>query len=60
MLMLLFANYLRKLTFDDSTLLSDAPVCVALPEGQRQFVYVFSASVPVPYVTTHLRTLAKL
>jgi hypothetical protein len=36
--------------------LSDAPVRVALPEGQRRLVYVFSASIPIPYVTAHLRT----
>jgi hypothetical protein len=41
-------------------MLSDVPVRVALPEGQRQLVYVFSASVPVPYVTANLRTHAKL
>jgi 8-oxo-dGTP pyrophosphatase MutT (NUDIX family) len=46
------------LTLDDLTVLSDAPVRVALPDGQRQLVYVFSACVPVPYVTTHLRTPA--
>jgi ADP-ribose pyrophosphatase YjhB (NUDIX family) len=45
------------LTPDDLTLLSDAPVRVALPEGQ-QLVYVYSAS--IPYVTTHLRTPAQL
>jgi hypothetical protein len=47
------------LTYDDLTLLSDAPVRVALPVGQ-QLVYVYPASVPVPYVTPHLRTLAQL
>jgi 8-oxo-dGTP pyrophosphatase MutT (NUDIX family) len=47
------------LTPNDLTLLSDAPVRVALPEGQ-QFVYVYSAHVLVPYVTTHLRTPAEL
>jgi 8-oxo-dGTP pyrophosphatase MutT (NUDIX family) len=47
------------LALDDLTLLSDAPVRVALPIGQ-QLVYVYTASVPVPYVTTHLRTLALL
>jgi ADP-ribose pyrophosphatase YjhB (NUDIX family) len=49
------------LTFtpDDLTLLSDAPVRVALPEGQ-QLVYVYSASVPVLFVTSHLRTPAQL
>jgi 8-oxo-dGTP pyrophosphatase MutT (NUDIX family) len=48
------------LTLDDLTLLSDAPVRVSLPEGQRQLVYVFSAFVTVPYVTTNLRTPPKL
>jgi ADP-ribose pyrophosphatase YjhB (NUDIX family) len=43
------------LTLDDLTLLSDAHVQVALPLGQ-QLVYVYSASVHVPCVTTHLRT----
>jgi 8-oxo-dGTP pyrophosphatase MutT (NUDIX family) len=47
------------LTPDDLTLLSDALVRVALPAGQ-QLVYVYSASVPVPYVTSHLRTPARL
>jgi hypothetical protein len=39
--------------------LSDAPVRVALLVGQ-QLVYVYTASVPVPYITTHLRTPAQL
>jgi ADP-ribose pyrophosphatase YjhB (NUDIX family) len=43
------------LTSDDLAMLSDAPVRVALLDGQ-QLVYVLSASVPFPYVTTHLRT----
>jgi ADP-ribose pyrophosphatase YjhB (NUDIX family) len=47
------------LTPDDLTLLSDAPVRVALPDGQH-FVYVYSAYVPVPFVTSHLRTPAQL
>jgi ADP-ribose pyrophosphatase YjhB (NUDIX family) len=47
------------LTPDDLTLLSDAHVRVALHVGQH-LVYVYSASVLVPYVTTHLRTLAQL
>jgi 8-oxo-dGTP pyrophosphatase MutT (NUDIX family) len=47
------------LTPDDLTLLSDAPVRVALLVGQ-QLVYVYSASVPVSYVTTHLRTPTQL
>jgi 8-oxo-dGTP pyrophosphatase MutT (NUDIX family) len=47
------------LTPDDLTLLSDAPVRVALLEGQ-QLVYVYSAYVPVPFVTSHLRTPAQL
>jgi ADP-ribose pyrophosphatase YjhB (NUDIX family) len=45
------------LTPDDLTLLSDSPVRVALPDGQ-QLVYVYSAFVLVPFVTTHLRTHA--
>jgi hypothetical protein len=40
-------------------LLSDAPVRVAIPEGQ-QLIYVYSAYVPVPFVTSHLRTPAQL
>jgi ADP-ribose pyrophosphatase YjhB (NUDIX family) len=47
------------LTPDDLTLLSDAPVRVALPQGQ-QLVYIYSASVPVSFVASHLRTLAQL
>jgi 8-oxo-dGTP pyrophosphatase MutT (NUDIX family) len=47
------------LTPDDLTLLSDAPVRVALFEGQ-QLVYVYSAFVPVPFVPSHLRTPAQL
>jgi ADP-ribose pyrophosphatase YjhB (NUDIX family) len=46
-------------TPDDLTLLSDAHVRVALPVGQ-QLVYIYSAFVHVPYVTTHLRTPAQL
>jgi 8-oxo-dGTP pyrophosphatase MutT (NUDIX family) len=48
------------MSLDDLTMLSDDPVRVALPRGRRQLVYVFSAYVPVPYVTSNLRTLAKL
>jgi ADP-ribose pyrophosphatase YjhB (NUDIX family) len=47
------------LTPDELTMLSDAHVRVALCVGQ-QLVYVYSASVHVPYVTTHLRTPAQL
>jgi 8-oxo-dGTP pyrophosphatase MutT (NUDIX family) len=47
------------LTPDDLTLLSDAPVRVAFPEGQ-QLVYVYSGPFPVPFVTSHLRTPAQL
>jgi ADP-ribose pyrophosphatase YjhB (NUDIX family) len=47
------------LTPDDLTLLSDAPVRVALPEGQH-LVYVYSASVSVLFSTSHLRTPAQL
>jgi hypothetical protein len=39
--------------------LSDAPVRAALHVGQ-QFVCVYTASVPVPYATTHLSTNAQL
>jgi ADP-ribose pyrophosphatase YjhB (NUDIX family) len=46
-------------TLDYLTLLSEAPARVALPVGQ-QLVYVYTAYVPLPYVTTHLRTLAQL
>jgi 8-oxo-dGTP pyrophosphatase MutT (NUDIX family) len=48
------------LTHDDLTMLNDAPVRVAIHEGQQQLVYVFSPYVPVPYVTTHLRKPAQL
>jgi 8-oxo-dGTP pyrophosphatase MutT (NUDIX family) len=47
------------LTPDDLTLLRVSSVRVALFVGQ-QLVYGYSASVRVPYVTTHLRTLAQL
>jgi hypothetical protein len=36
------------------------PIRVSLSEGKRQFVCVFSASLPVPLVTANLRTPAKL
>jgi ADP-ribose pyrophosphatase YjhB (NUDIX family) len=49
----------RILTPDVLTLLSDAPVRVALPVGQ-QLVHVYTASVPVPDVTTYLCKLAQL
>jgi 8-oxo-dGTP pyrophosphatase MutT (NUDIX family) len=48
------------LTLDDFTVLSDALVRVALPKGQRQLVYVFSASLHVRFVTAYLRTHAQL
>jgi ADP-ribose pyrophosphatase YjhB (NUDIX family) len=48
------------LSHDDFTMMSDAPVRVALPEMQRQLVCVFSACVPIPYVTTSLHTHAKV
>jgi hypothetical protein len=41
-------------------MLRDAPVRVALFGGGRQLVYVYSTSIPVLYVTSHLRTHAKL
>jgi ADP-ribose pyrophosphatase YjhB (NUDIX family) len=47
------------LALDDLTLLSDAPFRVALPVG-LQLVYVYSAFVHVPCVTTHLCTPAHL
>jgi ADP-ribose pyrophosphatase YjhB (NUDIX family) len=47
------------LTPEDLTLLSDALVRVALPEG-LQLVYVYSASVPVLFATSHLRTPAQV
>jgi 8-oxo-dGTP pyrophosphatase MutT (NUDIX family) len=47
------------LTPDDLILLSDAPVRVVLLGGQ-QLAYVYSAYVPVPFVTSHLRTPAHL
>jgi ADP-ribose pyrophosphatase YjhB (NUDIX family) len=47
------------LTPDDLTLLSDTHVRVALHVGQ-QLVYAYSAYVPVPCITTHLRTPAKV
>jgi ADP-ribose pyrophosphatase YjhB (NUDIX family) len=47
------------LTPNDLTVLSDAPVRVAITEGQ-QLAYVFSAFVLVPYVATYLRTPAQL
>jgi ADP-ribose pyrophosphatase YjhB (NUDIX family) len=47
------------LTPEDLTLLSDAPVRVALPEG-RQLVYVYSASVPILFAASHLRTCAQV
>jgi 8-oxo-dGTP pyrophosphatase MutT (NUDIX family) len=40
------------LTVDDLTMLSNNLVRVPLLEGMRKLVYVFSAYVPVPYVTT--------
>jgi 8-oxo-dGTP pyrophosphatase MutT (NUDIX family) len=54
----LFEEIGLTLSLDDLTLLSDAPVRVALHEGQCKLVYVHSASVPIPYVTTNLRTPA--
>jgi 8-oxo-dGTP pyrophosphatase MutT (NUDIX family) len=47
------------LTPEDLTLLSDALVRIALPEGQ-QLVYVYSAYVPVLFATSHLRTPAQV
>jgi 8-oxo-dGTP pyrophosphatase MutT (NUDIX family) len=47
-------------THDDLTLMSKNPVRVSLHEAKHQLVYVFSASVPVLFVSTNIRTLAKL
>jgi ADP-ribose pyrophosphatase YjhB (NUDIX family) len=47
------------LTSEDLTLLSGAPVRVALHES-LQLVYVYSASIPVVFATSHLRTLAQV
>jgi hypothetical protein len=41
-------------------MLSNKPLLVSLLEGELQLVYVFFASFPVPYVTTNLRTPAKV
>jgi hypothetical protein len=41
-------------------MLSNNPVRVSLHEGKRQLVYVFSAYVPVSFVTSNLRTPTKL
>jgi hypothetical protein len=41
-------------------MLSNNPVRVSLLVGRHQLVYVFSESVPVPYVTTNLSTHAKV
>jgi hypothetical protein len=48
------------LSLDDFTLLSDAPVRVALHEGQHRNVCVYSAFVPIPYVSTNLRDHVEL
>jgi hypothetical protein len=48
------------LTHDDLTLLSKSPVRVSLLEAKYQLVYVFSVYVSVPFISTNIRTLAKL
>jgi ADP-ribose pyrophosphatase YjhB (NUDIX family) len=48
------------LTVDDVTMLSNKHVRMLLPCGKRELVYVLSAYVLVPYVTTNFRTLAKV
>jgi hypothetical protein len=48
------------LTVDYLTMLSGALVRVPLPDGKLQHVYVYSASVRVPYVNANLRTQAKI
>jgi 8-oxo-dGTP pyrophosphatase MutT (NUDIX family) len=56
----LFEETSLTLTDDDFTLLSGKPVRVPLPVAYDQLVYVFSAYVPVPYVTANLRKPAKV
>jgi hypothetical protein len=41
---------------DDLTLLDNNPFRVSLPEARHQLVYVFTASVPVPFVSASTRT----
>jgi 8-oxo-dGTP pyrophosphatase MutT (NUDIX family) len=48
------------LTIGDFTLLSGKPVRAPLPTGNFQYFYVFSASIPAPYVTPNMRTHAKV
>jgi hypothetical protein len=45
---------------DDLTILSGVGVRVALPEGEYQLVYVYAASVHVPYVIANLRSPPKV
>jgi 8-oxo-dGTP pyrophosphatase MutT (NUDIX family) len=49
---------LALIAIDLLTMLSDAPVPVALHGDRRHRVYVFSSYVMVPYVTSNLRNLA--
>jgi ADP-ribose pyrophosphatase YjhB (NUDIX family) len=46
------------LTQEDFTLLGNNPVQVSLPEGKQKLVYVFSASFPVAFMATNIRTRA--
>jgi hypothetical protein len=46
------------LTPDDLTMLSNNPDRVSLLDGKHHLVYVFSAYVPIPFVTTKLRIFA--
>jgi hypothetical protein len=48
------------LSVDDLTLLSGKPVRVPIIAAKYHLVYVFSASVLVPYVIAYLRTSAKV
>jgi hypothetical protein len=48
------------LTLNDLTVLSNNPVRVSLREGKHQRVYVFSASIPVPFAAANIHTPAKI
>jgi hypothetical protein len=48
------------MTVDDHTMLSGNHVWVPLPDGHHHLVYIYLASVIVPYVTANLRTPIKV
>jgi ADP-ribose pyrophosphatase YjhB (NUDIX family) len=56
----LFAETYLTPPVDDLALLSGIHVRVPLPSSQHQLVYIFLASVHVPYVIANLRTPAKV